>query len=54
MIRKNGHEKLLFGSDWPYYPSIIPLAKVLLATEREKDEVRADILGANVQRLFGL
>lgn len=54
MIRKNGHEKLLFGSDWPYYPSIIPLAKVLLATEREKDEVRARILGANAQRLFGL
>lgn len=52
MLLKNGHEKLLFGSDWPYYPSIIPLAKVLIATERAKDEVRASILGRNAQRLF--
>lgn len=52
MIRKNGYEKLLFGSDWPYYPSALPLAKVLLATEGMKEEVREALLGKNALRLL--
>jgi len=52
IIQKNGHEKLFFGSDWPYYPSVLPLAKVLLATEGMKDDVRTAILGKNVQSLL--
>lgn len=54
MIQKNGYEKLLFGSDWPYYPSAIPLAKVLIATETMKEEVRGGLLGTNAMRVFGL
>lgn len=54
MIQQNGYEKLLFGSDWPYYPSAIPLAKVLIATENERDEIRQGILGANASRVLGL
>lgn len=54
MIQKNGYEKLLFGSDWPYYPSAIPLAKVLIATETMKEEVRGGLLGINAMRVFGL
>lgn len=54
MIEKNGHEKLLFGSDWPYYPSAIPLAKVLIATEGLKEDVRAGLLGTNARRILHL
>ncbi len=52
MINKNGYEKMLFGSDWPYYPSVLPLAKVLLATEGMKEGVREALLGKNAQRLL--
>ncbi|MFA6249872.1 MAG: amidohydrolase family protein [Candidatus Shapirobacteria bacterium] len=44
-------DKLLFGSDWPYYPMALPLAKVLLATEGE-DEIRKKILFKNVTNIF--
>jgi len=52
MIKINGHEKLLFGSDWPYYPSVLPLAKVLLATEGMKDDIRGSILSGNIERIL--
>lgn len=52
MIKINGYDKLLFGSDWPYYPSVLPLAKVFLATEGMKEEVRSAILGGNVERIL--
>ncbi|MCX6732601.1 MAG: amidohydrolase family protein, partial [Candidatus Roizmanbacteria bacterium] len=54
MIKMNGHEKLFFGSDWPYYPSILPLAKVLLATEGMDEHIRCALLGGNIQRLLGI
>ena len=52
MIKVNGSEKLFFGSDWPYYPSALPLAKVLLATEGMREGVREAILGKNAQRVL--
>lgn len=52
MIQKNGYEKLLFGSDWPYYPSVLPLAKVLLATEGMKEGIREALLGKNALRFL--
>jgi predicted TIM-barrel fold metal-dependent hydrolase len=52
MIKVNGYEKLLFGSDWPYYPSVLPLAKVLLATEGMKKSIRQALLGGNIQRVL--
>lgn len=45
------HDKLLFGSDWPFYPVILPLAKVLYATEGER-ELRRKILYENAKRLL--
>ncbi len=51
MIKLNGHDNLLYGSDWPYYPSVLPLAKVFLATEGMKKEVREAILQGNARRL---
>jgi hypothetical protein len=46
-----GHERLLFGSDWPFYPQAATLAKVLLVTEANPD-ARAAILGGNAERMF--
>lgn len=53
MIQKNGYDNLLYGSDWPYYPSALPLAKALIATEGMKGGVRDAILRKNAQRLLG-
>jgi hypothetical protein len=47
-----GSERLLFGSDWPFYPQAVALAKILLITE-DLPEARARILGENAQRLLG-
>jgi len=52
IIKVNGPEKLFFGSDWPYYPSVLPLAKVLLATEEMHGDVREAILGGNARRVL--
>lgn len=46
-----GPEKLVFGSDWPFYPLAATLAKVLLVTEK-RQEARAAILRTNADRIF--
>jgi hypothetical protein len=46
-------ERVLFGSDWPFYHQAIPLAKVLLATE-DVPERRDGLLWRNAARLFDL
>ncbi|MFZ2025059.1 MAG: amidohydrolase family protein [Microgenomates group bacterium] len=51
MIRTLGGDRLLFGSDWPYYPTALPLAKVLLATEGD-EKVREKILYTNSNKLL--
>ncbi len=44
-------DRMLFGSDWPYYIESLPLAKVLLATEDAPD-VRRKILYDNARLLL--
>jgi predicted TIM-barrel fold metal-dependent hydrolase len=51
ILRKVGPEKLVFGSDWPFYPLAATLAKVLLVTEK-RQEARAAILRTNADRIF--
>lgn len=51
MIDGMGPDRLLFGSDWPYYTEAVPLAKVLLATEG-MPEVRKKILYDNGRALL--
>ena len=41
------------GSDWPFYHPAIPIAKVLIATEKDQKARRA-VLYENAARLFGL
>lgn len=46
-----GPERVVFGSDWPFYPLAPTLAKVLLVTEGNPS-ARAAILRDNAQRVF--
>lgn len=46
-------ERVLFGSDWPFYHQSLALAKVLLATEHDR-AARRRILWENAARLLGL
>ena len=45
-------DRVLFGSDWPFYHQAIPLAKVLQATEG-KPSARRRVLWENAAALFG-
>ena len=53
IITQVGSERLLFGSDWPFYPLAATLAKVLLVTE-QRPEARTAILRGNAERVFAL
>ncbi len=46
-------DRIVFGSDWPWYHQAIPLAKVLMATEDRRDLRRA-VLWENAARLLNL
>jgi predicted TIM-barrel fold metal-dependent hydrolase len=52
LIEELGGERLLFGSDWPFYHLGASLAKVLLVTEG-RPELRHAILRGNAERLIG-
>jgi predicted TIM-barrel fold metal-dependent hydrolase len=52
IVERVGGERLLFGSDWPFYHLAATLAKVLIVTEGRPD-LRAAILRGNADRLFG-
>jgi hypothetical protein len=53
MIQVTGGERLLFGTDWPFYHLGASLAKVLIVTNKaEREKLRADILRENALRLF--
>ncbi len=45
--------KIVYGSDWPYYPLAVALARFLVATEDQQD-LRQAILHDNAARLLGL
>jgi predicted TIM-barrel fold metal-dependent hydrolase len=44
-------DRVVFGSDWPFYHPVLPLAKVLLLT-MERPELRRKILHDNAARLL--
>ncbi|MEN8183141.1 MAG: amidohydrolase family protein [Myxococcota bacterium] len=51
LMREVGAEKLVFGSDWPWYHLGASLAKVLIVTEGQP-EARQAILRGNAERLL--
>ena len=53
LIQATGGERLLFGTDWPFYHLAATLAKVLIVTEGQ-DDLRERILRGNAVELFGL
>jgi predicted TIM-barrel fold metal-dependent hydrolase len=53
MIRQVGPERLMFGSDWPFFAVASLLARLLLATEKDKP-VRKMIFSENAARFWGL
>lgn len=50
-LQRLGPERILFGSDWPFYPIATALAKVLLAT-REQPAWREPVLRGNALRIL--
>ncbi|NQX88036.1 MAG: amidohydrolase family protein [Halioglobus sp.] len=53
MIQHTGGERLLFGTDWPFYHMGASLAKVLIATQAKgREKIRKDILRGNAMALF--
>jgi predicted TIM-barrel fold metal-dependent hydrolase len=46
-------ERILMGSDWPFYHQAMPLAKLLIATEGDL-ALRRRVLWGNAARLLGL
>lgn len=46
-------DRILFGSDWPFYHQAVPLAKVLILTH-DRPALRRKILHDNAVRLLGL
>jgi predicted TIM-barrel fold metal-dependent hydrolase len=46
-------DRIVYGSDWPFYHQGIGLAKVLVATE-DRPEIRRRVLHDNAVRLLGL
>jgi len=44
---------VVYGSDWPFYPQAIGIAKVLIATEGDERRRRA-VLHDNAARILGL
>ena len=53
MIERTGGERLLFGTDWPFYHLAATLAKVLIVTDTpERQEIRHAILRGNAERLL--
>lgn len=53
MIARGPTDRIVFGTDWPWYHQAIGLAKVFMATEGN-EEVRRKILYGNAARLLGL
>ncbi|MFO0565217.1 MAG: amidohydrolase family protein [Polyangiaceae bacterium] len=51
VIAEADTDRVLFGSDWPFYHPVLPLAKVLIATEG-RPELRGKILHDNAARLL--
>lgn len=54
MIRRTQGERLLFGTDWPFYPLAVSLAKVLITTsDPGRRAIRHAILRGNAEMLLG-
>lgn len=53
VLERVPHERILYGTDWPFYHQALTLARVLIATEGAP-ELRRAVLHDNAARLYGL
>ena len=53
MLQRTGGERMLFGTDWPFYHLAASLAKLLIITEDQPGK-RAALLRGNAQKLLNL
>lgn len=53
LVTEAPRDRVLFGSDWPFYHQSLPLVKLLMVTEDDQ-EMRRKVLWENAARLFGL
>lgn len=53
ILEEANPDRLLYGTDWPFYHQAIALAKVLMATENDPN-LRSKVLFENAARLFGI
>lgn len=52
ILKHADSQRILFGSDWPFYHQAVPLAKVLLATQGQP-ALRRKVLWENAEVLLG-
>ena len=53
MIQKTGGQRLVFGTDWPFYHIAASLAKILIVTDRpERTSIRDALLRTNALELL--
>jgi predicted TIM-barrel fold metal-dependent hydrolase len=52
-IKHVDNNKILYGSDWPFYPMAVSLAKALIATEGRK-KIRKQLLLDNAKRFLSI
>lgn len=51
VLAEGDEDRIMFGSDWPFYHPILPLAKVLIVTEG-RPQLRRKVLYENAARLL--
>jgi uncharacterized protein len=47
------HDRIMYGTDWPFYHQSLTLARVLIVTD-ENEQLRRSVLYDNAQRLLGM
>jgi hypothetical protein len=52
MLKSTGGERMLFGTDWPFYHLAASLAKLLIITKGQPQQ-RFALLRGNAERLLG-
>lgn len=53
LVAHGNPDRILMGSDWPFYSAALPIARVLIATE-ERRELRRKFFWDNAAKLLGI
>lgn len=53
IVKRADHDRILYGSDWPFYPMAVTLARTLVALE-DFPQAREKVMHDNMERLLKL